>query len=332
MARFCGWFAAVALMASTAASAYTPESGWWLNEFAGTGVNIEVQDNIVGLSYYDYTNSATRDSEWYTAAGALAQPPNPGVAGAVYTANMTLFESKGGKCFGCPYTLNTSAAVGTVTLTFQSAINATLVINRSDGRSESQTLRRFDFGYGSNKVDSLLGSWIATRNAQAAFDPVLNGFPTLPGGTVWSFEFLQHNPGSEQTASVVGCERGLFSTNGGGPRTDVTCNSQFPKGVRALYRERYGNSSNPADSTSRFFIRVEHYASLATPGSFGQIQRIFRLRPGLNRMEGYAFECAAGESVEQCDASLLSVLNVFNPARPVQSAVFFRYAGTRFAG
>lgn len=320
------------LLLANAASAYTPESGWYLNEFAGTGVNIEVQDNVVGLSYYDYANDTARNSEWYTAAGTLVQPTNPGGLGAIYSTVMPLIESKGGKCFGCAYTAQNSLQVGTATLTFQSATGATLLLQRTDGRTETQTLRRFDFGYGSNRVDSLLGTWVATRGAQGPFDPVTGGSLPLSGGTLWTFVFKEKTAGAESVATVIGCEEAFSSTLGTGPRTAVSCGSQFPKGVRAVYRERYGNSSNPADVTSRFFIRVEHYASLATPGNFGQVQRIFRVRPGLTRMDGYGFECLSSENVEQCDASLARVLNGADTNRPVNFVIFFRTAGTRFAG
>jgi hypothetical protein len=88
------------LLAVAPARAYTPESGlWWNPAEPGTGLTIEVQDNLIAVLAFVYEpNGAV---SWYLATGLLT-------GNARFDGVLDGYE--GGQCIGCPWRSNTGYA------------------------------------------------------------------------------------------------------------------------------------------------------------------------------------------------------------------------------
>lgn len=85
--------AAALAFAPMSADAYTPESGiWWNPNESGTGVVIEVQDNLMVVAAY--VGDATGKATWYTATAFL--DGNASFEGA-------LDLTEGSQCIGCQW-------------------------------------------------------------------------------------------------------------------------------------------------------------------------------------------------------------------------------------
>ena len=95
---------------------FTPLPGvWWNKNEPGSGLGIDYQNGTLIVEVYSYLADST--SQWYLAAGALANN--------VFTATLDKYTS--GQCISCAY--KAPALVGndgTITITFTSATTATV--------------------------------------------------------------------------------------------------------------------------------------------------------------------------------------------------------------
>ncbi|MBB5207532.1 hypothetical protein [Chiayiivirga flava] len=160
MMRFSTGLAAAffaAAFAGAPAQAYTPESGiWWNPNESGTGVVIEVQDNLMVVAAYvgDTNGNAT----WYTATAFLQ-------GNALFEGSLDLTE--GSQCIGCPYLgLPTvvPGAGGDLTIVFDPDDETRAALTWDNGRTIP--IERFEFYTrrpedGATPVDitKMLGEW-----------------------------------------------------------------------------------------------------------------------------------------------------------------------------
>ncbi|MCK7595542.1 hypothetical protein [Pseudomarimonas salicorniae] len=100
----------LAVLGSTSARAYTPESGvWWNPNEPGTGIFIEIQDNFLVAAAYTYDSAG--NAQWYTATGFMS-------GNARFDGVLDAFTN--GNCPGCPYRPNREflGAGGPITIIF----------------------------------------------------------------------------------------------------------------------------------------------------------------------------------------------------------------------
>lgn len=118
-------FAGVSASVIVTPTTITPVVGlWWDPAEDGTGYNFDVKHGVLVMSMFTY--EASGHSEWYVAAGPLANN------GTTFTA--TLDKYRGGQCLTCAYTGRPTlvGSDGTVTITFTSATSA--VVNLPNNR------------------------------------------------------------------------------------------------------------------------------------------------------------------------------------------------------
>ena len=117
------------VFATTPAQAYTPESGiWWNPAEPGSGYTIEIQDNLMVLSYYGGDSQGR--STWYTAVGFLT--------GNALLNHTGLDLTIGSQCAGCPYTGSPNVqqgAGGTVRVAFDANDETKATLTWGNGRS-----------------------------------------------------------------------------------------------------------------------------------------------------------------------------------------------------
>lgn len=144
--RFAWSLAALLGSLATSAHAFTPESGFYWNPAEpGSGIAIEIQDNILFLAGYVYDTQGR--ATWVTSAGAVTG--NAGYSG-------TLDTFRGGQCIGCAYTANTpNGSAGPVSITWTSETVATFTWG---GRTFP--VQRFNYALG-DKTQIMLGEWQA---------------------------------------------------------------------------------------------------------------------------------------------------------------------------
>lgn len=134
---------------SNAAWAFMPAGGLWVidaenNGQGGRGFQIEVENEIMVLTYYGYR--ADGSSIFYLAAGPIV---GNGFSGA-------LEEYQNGKALGTTWKPASAAgSAGTVTVTFSSGLHGMIAL---PGES-AQAISKLSFGYG-NTPDGLLGSYL----------------------------------------------------------------------------------------------------------------------------------------------------------------------------
>lgn len=149
-----GAVAALAVsLAAPAAQALTPESGWWWSPGeAGHGLNLEVQDGVLALSVYTYTQ--TGEPVWYLAVGEMGSD-------GVFRGQLDLYE--GGQCIRCDYREpeRLQGFAGPVRIEFDSATRGTLFWEGGE-----LAIQRHRFGH-SGPLDRLLGEWQAVIDLSA---------------------------------------------------------------------------------------------------------------------------------------------------------------------
>lgn len=146
-----------AAFASTAAHAYTPESGiWWNPNESGTGVVIEVQDNLMVVAAY--VGDAQGKSTWYTATAFLD-------GSALFNGSLDL--TVGSQCPGCPYPgLPTVVpGAGSIRIVFDANDETKAALTWANGRTipierfEFYTRRPEDSSSVPTDITKMLGEW-----------------------------------------------------------------------------------------------------------------------------------------------------------------------------
>src|ERR1019366_5797586 len=127
----------VAFAISASASAFMPSNGMWQidaesNGSPGRGFGLDVQNEVVFLSYYGY--AANGSALFYVAAGPIAN--------STFTAD--LLSVTGGTAIGGTYKSGTiGVSPGKVTLTFTSGTHGTMTL---PGESP-KAISKYSFGY-----------------------------------------------------------------------------------------------------------------------------------------------------------------------------------------
>lgn len=133
---------------SSAALAFTPDDGlWWNPSQSGRGFNIDVQNEILILTVYVYTQSG--EPVWYQGVGYLTRTSH----GVKASGELTRFHD--GQCIGCEYRKpeKQTGFAGPFTLTFHSRTTATL-----EWAGGTLPIRRTIYAY-KNEWDKMLGEW-----------------------------------------------------------------------------------------------------------------------------------------------------------------------------
>lgn len=157
---------------------FVPESGfYWNRDQPGRGYAIEVQDRLVFMTVYTYTeeaNPALREPLWFSVTGTLAAS-GEGNGGVTYQFTDELAFSEDGQCLGCSFVEPLTTATGRpVTLTFTGLITGELLID-----NEVIPIERF--WYSASIQDAylaMLGQWTIVTDCTA---PVNNNcYPSSP--------------------------------------------------------------------------------------------------------------------------------------------------------
>ncbi len=149
---------------------FTPESGWyWDPAASGRGINVEIQDNYIGVAIYTYDDFG--NPAWFLAAGQLQ-------GNSRLDATIDRFE--GGQCIGCLYSapVYQPGYMGTVTIQW---ITPTLAEVWWPG--EHFFVQRDWFGLG-DAWQHMLGEWRAVLD----FEGAGLAFPFL--GDVYTFDYI----------------------------------------------------------------------------------------------------------------------------------------------
>ncbi len=149
---------------------FTPESGWyWDPEASGRGINVEVQDNYVGVAVYTYDSLG--NPTWYLAAGQLQGNSR---------LDATIDRFVDGQCIGCSYSAPTyqQGYAGNITIEW---ITPTLAEVWWPG--EHFFVQRDWFGLG-DAWQHMLGEWQAVLD----FYGSSLSFPFL--GDAYTFDYI----------------------------------------------------------------------------------------------------------------------------------------------
>lgn len=162
------------MAAFRSALAFTPAPGlWWNPSESGRGYTIDVQNNVMIVTAYVYTDTGA--ATWFLAAGLYQESNNTFSAPAgAYT---------GGQCWGCSYSAPNGVNAGQVIITFNSPESATL--NYPGGSTQIQHEL---FAY-ANKTDYFLGEWNLSFNISGLVSSqwvVFNSHYTGTDGTVYA--------------------------------------------------------------------------------------------------------------------------------------------------
>lgn len=205
-----------AAFASAPAQAYTPESGiWWNPNESGTGVVIEVQDNLMVVAAY--VGDAQGRATWYTATAFLQ-------GSALFEGSLDLTQNS--QCIGCPYLglpTVTPGAGGDLTIVFDAEDETKAALTWDNGRTIP--IERFEFYTrrpedGATPVDitKMLGEW------QWVIDISTDNQVNLPFlGDVTVFDLFEFDNGQD-TWFYEGC-RAENSIDGGCSEDALAFNS-----------------------------------------------------------------------------------------------------------
>lgn len=143
------------LLGSKVASAVVPEQGlWWNPAESGRGYGIELQDNILFITYYAYTPAGA--SAYYTSSGRYSATTN--------RADLDFASFTSGQCFGCSYQRPTGASLGAVRAQFTSSMTGSLHLPGG----LSILIQRQNF-LGTEPRDSLYGTWHLTSGGLGVY-------------------------------------------------------------------------------------------------------------------------------------------------------------------
>lgn len=154
-----GGIAAVSMLWSGAAQAFTPESGFWIAPAeGGRGYSIEIQDNYIFLAFYVYDSQGR--TVWYTAQGNMN-------GNARFVAQLDGYAN--GQCLTCVTPVNPQVGLGVggnIEIVFDTEVRGRLVLN---GRTIN--IERFNFalarGISDVRAGSMLGEWQAILDYSA---------------------------------------------------------------------------------------------------------------------------------------------------------------------
>lgn len=131
----------------------SPEPGaWWNPATSGTGVQIEVQDNLISLTYFGY------DTRGQAVFYVLAGPWDP--ENLRFEANVNAFSN--GPCVGCPFNPPQVTTLGRGSAQFSSRTRAVLTLPRSGASPVQIPIERFSFAFGGSPEFRQLGVWATT--------------------------------------------------------------------------------------------------------------------------------------------------------------------------
>lgn len=139
---------AVAIFSLAISQAYAifPDSGWYWNaNESGRGFNLEIQNNLMFISAFAYSNG---QPIWYVSGGAMSSDRN-------YSGR--LLQTSNGQCFGCAYSAPGLADVGAITITFSDETHAVVSL-----LGQTVSLQRQDFANYTVAPDALFGEWATT--------------------------------------------------------------------------------------------------------------------------------------------------------------------------
>lgn len=157
--------AALAVMLSAApAHALMPESGIYVIEgLGGVGLDIEIQDNLLGMGIYTY-DAVTGDPLFYTSANVIDNEGH---------FEGTLDYNSGGSSLGGDFMEHdvVIGGGGSVIIDFENEQGGTITFTAPDlvagivskgGGASAYTFKRAFFGFGADPVQRLLGRWSVT--------------------------------------------------------------------------------------------------------------------------------------------------------------------------
>jgi hypothetical protein len=144
------------LLCSGAAGAQSLVGGpapglWWNPDESGRGFTIDMQDSIMVVTSYVYSQQGA--ATWYVSAGQY------NFATRTFTA--TFDANTGGQCLGCPYVRpqGVANAAGPIRIVFDSYTSGTLYYNGGSFRIIRQL-----YGYG-DKLSMMRGSFVLSFNS-----------------------------------------------------------------------------------------------------------------------------------------------------------------------
>jgi hypothetical protein len=153
-------FAAIAVLCLAAlfpgpvrADLVSPEPGaWWNPATSGTGVQIEVQDNLITLTYFGY--NAQGQPVFYLLAGAWDAENKR------FAADVNAFSN--GTCLGCPFRQPQVTTLGRGGAVFSSRTRGVLTLPRGGGTTIDIPIERVSFAFGGSPEFRQLGLWATT--------------------------------------------------------------------------------------------------------------------------------------------------------------------------
>ena len=195
--RFAWSLAAVLGSLVSTAHAFTPESGFYWNPVEpGSGIAIEIQDNILFLAGYVYDTQG--NATWVTSAGAIG-------GNSTYSGTLDMF--RGGQCIGCAYTANfRTGSAGPVSINWSTETRATFTWG---GRTVP--IERFNFALG-DREQIMLGEWQVVMDLYAAG----GGYTNYPfTGDIMIFDRIDRslNPDQFQGCRPVDSQAGFCETS-----------------------------------------------------------------------------------------------------------------------
>ena len=139
-------------LAFGSASAAIPEKGlWWNPNESGRGYGIDVQDDLLFVTYYGYDENGK--STFFTSLGVMDSAESAWI-------DADWFGFSGGQCWGCTYSRPVSSSKGTAQFKFDTPLTGTITL--SNGVSipiQRQSVAGF------NPAKALLGTWQTTYGA-----------------------------------------------------------------------------------------------------------------------------------------------------------------------
>lgn len=259
---------------------FTPESGWYYDPTEpGRGLNIEVQNDIVGVSVYAYDDNGF--PEWYLSAGQLS-------GNARYIGNLDRYRD--GQCMGCSYASPSrqAAYAGVIDLQW---VSPTAISVSWPG--ETFIAQRHWFAI-EDQWDHMLGEWKSVMNFADAPD---FDFPFL--GDMLTFDYIDYVDNIDQ---FLGYRNETYESAAGFPDVDgnyliiVRENSTT---WLALYITDVG--------TNRMAGSAEFYPNGGTPTLNGYPFEMFRSASKSYVQNGTGPSKQAGESKTESNGLLKGV-------------------------
>lgn len=158
-------------LADVPTQGFMPESGfYWNPDQPGRGYAIEVQDRVVFMTIYTYSEEASpanRSPLWFSASGTLTRRTSGSLT---YTFSDELQFSEGGQCLGCSFVSPLTTPTGRpIDITFDSPIHGVMTI-------DGETIELFRFWYSTSIADPVLamfGQWMVVTDYTDVDDTIL---------------------------------------------------------------------------------------------------------------------------------------------------------------